>query len=1391
MANKIILKKSSVTTKVPLETDLVYGELALNYADEKLYFKNAANAIKSFNVTGAAPSALTIGTGLSGGSYDGSAPVTIAIDSSVVTLNGVQSLTNKTFTDGLVISTNTSTNALRITQVGTGNALIVEDEANPDSTPFVIDASGNVGIGTSAPTDKLHTDSGNVRFSNGNVYIEANSDDVNGKIFTLNKSRGTFSAKTSVVNGDHIGSIYGGGYQTTSYRDRAEIGFYVDGEVVGNAVPTAILFRTGTTSRQERLRITSVGNVGIGTTAPTAKLDIFGNSLHLTETSANLDTFKVLVDSGGAGYSHTYLKGQALTLATYANPQASNYTVNSNVYSAQSSGVISSGALVLGAGTAERMRLDSAGNLGLGVTPSAWGTTFKIAQVGTGSIFATTTNNNASFGSNVYVDSAVAVRYIATAPATRYLQLNGTHRFYSAPSGTAGDVATLTETVIINASGNVGIGTTAPTAKLDVVGGQLRISSSGTYSEPTAIAGVIAFDTVNGQLAISARSNGGNTYTSFYTSNAGTGAERLSITSTGNVGIGITAPATLLDVRGNSGVASGGSTPVAIRIGATDQDGGSNTWNTSADFAQLQFHSADGSVSGGNNIRYTVGAVMEGVAGGTTALAFRSSSSGVLTERMRITSDGKVIIGHTSDMGGGAGLQIKDQNNSMFTYSNNAFVNGVVNFYKSRSTTPGSFTAVQSGDELGFVFFRGDNGSSFNTAAYIGANVDGTPGTGDMPGRLVFATTADGASTPTERMRINSLGAITTPDTGRVQIGSGAEASSALVISRPMTGNVVVWNTYTTSSVQSDVTSQARIYVSNPTTQATTFTLPTLVGFSAQQQAFGAGSTVTNQFGFEAAASLTGATNNFGFRSNIASGTGRWNFYANGTAANVFAGQTSIGGLLGAESLRVTPVTSAVNYLEAQGQITTGGPSLIAAGSDTNIDLLLKSKGTGAINAYTNSSVLQFRIAHTASAVNYLQATGSSSVYPSLSAQGSGTNVGVSISSKGSEGVYLQSGFTTQLAVTHTASAVNYLQVTGSATGNGVTLSSQGSDTNINLILTPKGTGNVGIGTTSPTVKLTVGAYANAGTNGTAGIYGSNLAAANTAGILTIGATDALAADVGGSVGFTANAGTISGYPTGSIAGRRENATSANYASYMQFTTSNSLGGVAEKMRLDSAGNLGLGVTPSAWATYKVLQVANGSVANISNAATVFAHNWFWNGTANTYINDGFATSYIQGTGLHRWTSASSGTAGTAATMTERMRLDASGNLGIGTTAPAYKLEVNGSFAATTKSFVIPHPTKLNMKLRYGSLEGPENGVYVRGKLVGNTIELPEYWTKLVDPDSITVTLTPIGRHQKLYVEDIINNTIIVGNESDGEVKCFYVVYGERCDVDKLEVEID
>jgi hypothetical protein len=128
--------------------------------------------------------------------------------------------------------------------------------------------------------------------------------------------------------------------------------------------------------------------------------------------------------------------------------------------------------------------------------------------------------------------------------------------------------------------------------------------------------------------------------------------------------------------------------------------------------------------------------------------------------------------------------------------------------------------------------------------------------------------------------------------------------------------------------------------------------------------------------------------------------------------------------------------------------------------------------------------------------------------------------------------------------------------------------------------------------------------------------------------------------------------------------------------------------------------------------------------------------------------------------------------------------------VGIGLTNPEYDLEVNGEISATLKSFIINHPTKPGMRLRHTSLEGPENGVYFRGELKGkNVIELPDYWTGLVDSSTISVHLTPIG-NKTIFVKEIKDNKVFVGARLFQKIHCFYSVWAERKDVPKLKVEI-
>lgn len=115
-------------------------------------------------------------------------------------------------------------------------------------------------------------------------------------------------------------------------------------------------------------------------------------------------------------------------------------------------------------------------------------------------------------------------------------------------------------------------------------------------------------------------------------------------------------------------------------------------------------------------------------------------------------------------------------------------------FLKSRGSAPGTYTVVGDGDSLGILRFSGADGTNFISAATITGAVDGTPGTNDMPGRLVFSTTADGASSPTERMRIGNSGIISlgaAPGAESLRVTPTASAVNYLQATGAATGNAV------------------------------------------------------------------------------------------------------------------------------------------------------------------------------------------------------------------------------------------------------------------------------------------------------------------------------------------------------------------------------------------------------------------------------------------------------------------------------------------------------------------------------------------------------------------------------------------------------------------------
>ena len=109
------------------------------------------------------------------------------------------------------------------------------------------------------------------------------------------------------------------------------------------------------------------------------------------------------------------------------------------------------------------------------------------------------------------------------------------------------------------------------------------------------------------------------------------------------------------------------------------------------------------------------------------------------------------------------------------------------------------------------------------------------------------------------------------------------------------------------------------------------------------------------------------------------------------------------------------------------------------------------------------------------------------------------------------------------------------------------------------------------------------------------------------------------------------------------------------------------------------------------------------------------------------------------------------------------------------------------------KGFDIKHPNKKGHRLRHVCVEGPEAAVYVRGTLKNSSIiELPEYWKGLVDPESISITLTPIGSYQELYIKNIEwGQKVTVMNSTSGSIHCFYSIWASRIDGEPLVVEYE
>ena len=416
----------------------------------------------------------------------------------------------------------------------------------------------------------------------------------------------------------------------------------------------------------------------------------------------------------------------------------------------------------------ERMRITSAGNVGIGTTsPSE-----ALNVVG-----------------NILATGRVRSKDGTTGDVGLGFTDDHNLGLYRPASDTLGFVTGSSERLRIDSSGRLLVGTSTNSAvstlvlqgnSTSSVGASFLFLQRGVSVPGTNDSlGVLTFGNNASNLGAQILSSrDGGTWTSgtshpgrllFFTTADGNSSptERMRITSAGNVGIGTIAGTGKLEVA-----VSGNRT-----IG--------NQWDNKSILI-----GTPGAFSGNLGLSFdtTNGATIESAAPGVASYPVRIAGSEIQlftasTERVRIDSSGRLLVGVTSarnnflNSTADPHIQLEGLTRDTSTVSTTRVSDdaGGCNFFlaKSRGAAIGSNTVVVSSDTLGSISFQGNDGAEFVSAASISAAVDGTPGANDMPGRLVFSTTADGASTPTERMRITKDGGFMVGQTVTVAPGYG------------------------------------------------------------------------------------------------------------------------------------------------------------------------------------------------------------------------------------------------------------------------------------------------------------------------------------------------------------------------------------------------------------------------------------------------------------------------------------------------------------------------------------------------------------------------------------------------------------------------------------------
>jgi hypothetical protein len=503
--------------------------------------------------------------------------------------------------------------------------------------------------------------------SDGNISMSGAG---TGARFLLLGSETNTYAGSLIIQAGGGSAAYGGGLIAYGHSHASKAGDIVAGISSGSGGSFRVN-TSGIDTGGDVFVVEAGGNVGIGTDSPNAPLTV-----QAATSSSAINLIGRLSD----GYSSLAFRNNA------------NDTSLAAIYADDSSDSMQ----IFVAGS-EAMRIDADGNVGIGCTPEDWDPAFDVLRVGkTASLFSyDTAGDGLWLGSNAFYDDTLNdYKYITTDPASLYTQLNGTHSWSYAASGTADTQVTFSEAMRIDASGNVDIGSNA-TASAGASKQLLSlVNPSGTTSTAARLwmSGTNA-TTRGAYIEAEVQSTGNDHDLIFATSASGAApSEAMRIDSSGNVGIGGPNPLEKLFVAGNVfafGAGSGDGTYGAnIQIGKNNGPKISSTQESSDDDVQgLAFFTKSSSVSGDASV-----------------------------ERMRIDSSGNVGIGDNNPLsilhiGGGSDANVP------VTFAPST--GGNAEFRNTSSTGTFTFTNNNGSSEAMRIDADGDVGIGTNSPSSV------------------------------------------------------------------------------------------------------------------------------------------------------------------------------------------------------------------------------------------------------------------------------------------------------------------------------------------------------------------------------------------------------------------------------------------------------------------------------------------------------------------------------------------------------------------------------------------------------------------------------------------------------------------------------------------------